>query len=213
MASRTAPRVLLLIAAFTCTVAFAPVAQAGEFEADEYPVTLTGRSVGQHEMQTGAGTSKCTVTYHGEEVGGTGSVHLTTTYSECTVNGVPATVTFLNCHTLLTGGETIGGESEIAVQTDLSCQEGGSIVVKVLFCQITIEPNQSLAGTVAKNQTTLGGKGEIVATTGLTGVRYIVDGGCPIANGTYENGVYTGTTTLEGEKPGNASAKIGVRVT
>lgn len=213
MISRTALRALFLITAFTCSAIFASVAQAGEFEADEYPVTLTGRSIGQHVMETGAGTMKCTVTYHGEEVGATTAVHLTTTYSECTVNGLPATVTFLSCHTLLTGGETIGGVNEIAVQTDLSCQEGGSIVIKTFICQMTIEQNQSLAGTVAKNQTTPGGKGEVVATTGLTGVKYIVDGGCPIANGTYENGIYTGTTTLEGEKPGNASAKIGVRIT
>ena len=59
---------LTLTAILATSAVLISTAHAGEFEADQYPVTYTGSSVkGEHSFETAGGTVKCKVTYHGEE--------------------------------------------------------------------------------------------------------------------------------------------------
>lgn len=205
------------IAALALLALVPAAAQAGEFEADQYNVTMTGNSInGQHEIGFTQGfVLKCNATYHGEEFAATSAMHLTTGYNECTFGGFSTTLTFLNCHTLFTAGETQGSENTVAIETGFICEPGGSIEFDLKVCKIKIEPNQTFSGALAHNRTTEEEKGEIELTLAHSGLDYVSTGGifCPISGGTYEDGTYQGTVTLEGEKPFSSSPKIGVRVT
>ena len=149
-------------------------AQAGVFEADQYPVTITGNSIeGQHILKIAGGvTAKCNASYHGEETAATTKMHLTTGYSGCTFAGIAATMVFTKCHTLFTAGETTG--NSVNVETSFECEAGGSIVVKSALCEMTIEPNQTFTGGLAHNGTTPGGKSEVMVTMAHTDRKSVV---------------------------------------
>jgi hypothetical protein len=206
---------LALIATFAMSAAASSAAHAGEFEADQYPVTFTGHSIGKHLFETVAGTVACNVSYHGEASATLSEMPLTTTYSECSLGGGAATMTFVKCHTRFTAGNTVEGTGNpVAIETHFKCETGGSIVIKAPFCEITIETNQTFTQGLAHNQTMPGGKGEFEVEMAFEGVKYVIEpNGLCGPSGTYENGVYRGTVTVEGEKPSEASSKIGVTVT
>lgn len=207
---------LALVATFaTAVMASSAAAEEGEFEADSYPVTFTGESVEeQDEFETVVGNLRCTVTYHGEAFEALPEMPLTTGHKECALEGAKATMTFLNCHTRFTAGETVEEESTVAVETHFMCNMGGSIVIEILeICTIRIEPNQSFEGGLAHNETTGEEKGDVRVELNFENVRYEVEGFCFAANGTYENGKYRGSATLEGEKPFLSTPKIGIQVT
>ncbi len=95
---------------------------------------------------------------------------------------------------------------------DIVCPEGKSIEYEITtssyVCQLTVPPQENLAGVPGSNPTANG-----IRLTNQTpnsvhlqinpgGIRYILDTGCPIT-GEFANGVYSGsaplTATSEGE--------------
>ena len=189
---RAALGLLLLLTVLLVITASAP---AAEFHAGDSPHTLwSGSEVGTDIFTVKAGTVNCNeITYAGTTtVATTTTLDLSPSFKGCTGFGfVNTTIDPNGCsyrlHTGKEGSSTQG--------TSIVCPEGKEgIVVTAFNCWVTIPPQSGL-----KTVTYTNGEGDITVDFNLAGVKYTQTSksfpGC--TNGTFTDGKYVGTTTLQ----------------
>lgn len=199
----------LLLSATACASASASV-----WEAESYPATISGTQIeGKHLFKTVANTLYCnTFDFQGSLSGAAGELDLTGSPSECSTAGIVVmTVAMNGCTFDFGSGEGLGG-SLFAGSAQISCPAGKEIVWNASTGNCTAKiPPQTLTGTVTLENTATSPK-SVKLSTGVTGIHYTLNpsSGClgKPASGTYENGAYSGVTTLTASSGGPTGLTI-----
>ncbi|HET8814966.1 MAG TPA: hypothetical protein VFM51_08420 [Solirubrobacterales bacterium] len=199
--SRKLRSALLALIAFCALAALGPAqSQAGEFTAAEYPATITGQNVGVHELTTEIGVMECEMTFDGPLVEPSETLTVVPTYGTgCTIEGLMVHVSNNGCDFLLHAGETLG-EHEVGGTMDIQCPVGNAIdfeITAMMFCHLTVPAQEGLA--VKFQNSTMFPDAHL--NTNVQGLTYRLDPGCPVV-GNYNNGTYTGTTTVKADHGG-----------
>jgi len=138
----------------------------------------------------------------------------------CTAFGVAATVNMNSCHYKWA---LVASSVPATATVDVVCTTAGdaiTITASSLPCTVTIGAQAGLKHVTFTNNPGSGGPADITAKLALENLAYTTSGvGCPKA-GTFSNGKYTGTLTLEafndpgpsGSKPYPMSNKVGLHV-
>lgn len=167
------------------------------FEAEKYPVTVTGTSAkGNEVLTTEAGKVECATHLIAESEAG-GSIH--PTYSSCAAFG------FLSA-TMTTGSGsercdfaldvTSGSSDSYGAKTSIACSPGTTIKVTAGTCEMTIG-SQSASGSTSLSSNTGSSPKTVTIQPSLSGIAYTVvkDGlGCPFSG----TGARTGATYVAG---------------
>jgi len=216
---------LALVAVLALGAVVASSASASTFEAESYPVTLTGSQIGTDVFTTNAGTVSCTnATYHGSSSAASSTVEVAPTYSGCTAFGFINTPIDVNgCKYLFHSGAKNSADN-YAGTVDIVCPkvetEGGtihntSIVVTGAGCTVTIGSQSGLSGITFVDNTTASPKKDVTTKIAISQkIAYTVDAGCSTTKaGSFTNGSYTGEATVTGDVPGKEPAvPVGVAV-
>ena len=194
--------VLLLSAATTASAA------ASVWEAESYPATISGSQIeGKHEFKTAANTLYCnTFGWQGTLGSGASELALTGSPGECSTAGIVVMTVAMNGCTFNFGS---GSELEATLfggSAKIVCPAGKEIVWTGSTGNCTARiPPQTFAGTVTLKNTATSPK-SVKLSTAATGIHYTLNptSGClnKPAPGTYENGTYSGNTTLTAESSG-----------
>ncbi len=105
------------------------------------------------------------------------------------------TITANGCETIA----TVSNEGPPYVgKFGVKCPAGKSFEVHGKFCSVAIPAQTGLTG-ISYGNTGEGKNRAVQVTFNVSGLKYTLSGPEPeFCNGTYENGTYTGTTTLNG---------------
>lgn len=182
-------------------------AQAGEFEAGEYPATITGQNVGFHVLTTELGVMLCNVSFHGLVEEASETLTITPNYN-CNIAGIAVDVANNGCDFLFHAGNTLQ-EHEVAGTMDIVCPEGAAIdfgITSMMICHLTV-PGQNGLGAVKYTDQTM--PGDVDFDFNIEGLVYKLDAGCPAA-GVHANGTYFGTSTVKADH-GAVGTGFGVR--
>jgi len=176
------------------------------FEAETYPVELSGSQGMGEVFGTEAGAVEC-------EVASTGSLSeeweplvLAPSYSGCEA------FSYLNA-TVDANGCTVMYQGTLNHEARIECPEGEAITITAAFCAIEI-PAQTGLSTVGYENTSVEGHGAIEVTPEISGLTYEVtkDGlFCKFnGKGTRTDGTMVGTTTVVGAD--EAEQPVNIRV-
>jgi len=204
---------LTFVAAFaiSAVVASAGHATSGTVTAEGKATTVTAEQTGEHvialtDHQLGAGgffTFKCKKAHFdgvGTVTDGATSVTVTPTYSECTMGGLPVTVSHEGCNYLLATGTPTTGSWH--VNMSVICPAGKAIRFVAQTCEFTIGTQGPLTTSSVTNSGGGGTAMDLQLHTNVSGIHYVVhkDGiGCPLTKtGTFIKGDYAGTSTVKG---------------
>lgn len=202
---------LALVAVFAMSAVVASAAQAGEIQWEAGATQLTASAASSQVFNTTAGEITCNeISGEVNLPEGTSAETLTTSNlkydnnetGRCASNisGFEPKIEMKGCNYRFHGGETIGGESEIAVTTDVVCPEGAAITINGGFvCTVKVGAQEGLTGLVAKTE----GSG-LVLVAGVENIKYSHSGLC--GNGSGTTGKYTGNTNVAADS-GNVSTK------
>jgi len=187
----------LLLSAAVCAPATASV-----WEAESYPATISGAQIeGKHMFKTAANTLYCnTFNWQGALSGSASELALTGSPSECSTAGIVVMNVAMNGCTFNFGSGSLLEGALFAGSAQIVCPAGKEIVWTASLGNCTAKiPPQTLAGTVTLENTATAPKSVKLATA-ISGIHYTLNptSGClgKPAPGTYENGTYTGYTTL-----------------
>jgi hypothetical protein len=175
---------LTLLAVIASGSATAVSAQAGVFTAGAYPATLTGQTVGgPHTLIT--------------ELGVMGLLYGTS----CGIGGNVVHFIPNGCDYQLHAGAT-GVPDVVGGFMDVKCPAGKRINIEItsfpMICHITIPEQFALASITYTNRTLVK---DVDVDFNVLGLEYELDAGCPVV-GFFNNGEYTGTTTLTTDNGG-----------
>lgn len=208
-----------LAAVFAISAVAAAAAQAGVWEADEYPARVTGEQTTQVVFTGVVGTWKCTgLKFQGELTKESSLLDLAPTYEGCNWAGVLATVNMEGCVYRFTAGNTIGESSnKVEMSMGIICPAGNEVKLTLTNgCTIKFPEQTGLKSAVAENTLTAEPKMDVDMTLSLQKLTYTVQNGglCPNTptDGTYTNGTLAGAVRLKAENPKTSSA-IGLTVT
>jgi hypothetical protein len=193
----------LLLSAAACAPASASV-----WEAESYPATISGTQVeGKHTFQTAANTLSCTTfDFQGTLSGSVSELALTGAPSGCSTAGIIVMNVAMNGCTFNFGSGKELGAALFAGSAQIVCPAGKEIVWTASTGNCTAKiPPQVFAGTVNLENMATAPK-SVKLSTAASGIHYTLNpsSGClnKPAPGTYENGVYSGTTTLTAANSG-----------
>jgi hypothetical protein len=199
---------LASVAALAVSVVVASGAQATEFAAGKYPAFLTGEQISHngksvHVFNTGTKKVECKrVEFQAELKKASTEITVAPEYFECTMSGLPVTITIQACHYVLRGGMETGNHKYVNGTTDLVCPPGKKMAIDIFSsqathkegkpsCTITMAP---FTGLTANGYTeTTGEPGDISVTTRTEKIPIEVDGPASCATGTTMT--YEGNTT------------------
>jgi len=125
----------------------------------------------------------------------------------CTAFGVAATVNMKSCHYLF---KSVTNSNPPTATVDVTCTTAGdaiTVAASSLPCTITVSPQTGLSHVVFTNS---GGAEptDVLVDITVKNIKYTSTGvGCPKA-GTFEDGEYNGTVTLEGFN--SSGTKVGL---
>ncbi len=168
------------------------------FAAEIYPALITGTQVSQHKFKMpAAGPIQCKTSKLNTELSAAASELVATPeYGTCTLAGsyvVTPTVTGCSLTFKLLGssGEGNGG---------ISCSAGNELTYRVLNfdgttrCTVTI-PSYTPAGENYTFKNVGSGKSrQVEAIANMSAIKYHITTGCGVAEGTYSDGTFTGST-------------------
>jgi hypothetical protein len=193
-----------------CTVAvvvgaaMASAAQAGEFTAENYAATATGTALTKHQFKFNGGTISCTVaTFDGKLTGPAENMTVAAEYGNCsTPGGAGVTVNMTGCDYVFHAGETLENdrvEGSMAVQCAQMSE--GIDIEEAGGCTVKIVPQIGLSKLVYTNHTEAK---DFDVDINVTGIAYFQSAACPMGEGTFANGTYSGQSTIVGEFAGGA---------
>lgn len=193
---------LTLLAVVAGGSAVATGAQAGVFTAGAYPATLTGQTVGgPHTLTTELGAMGCEPRFHGEQAGPSPEITLSLLYgTSCGIGGFQVHFIPNGCDYQLHAGATLF-EDAVGGFMDVKCPAGNRINIEITsfpICRITIPEQFALASITYTNRTLAK---DVDVDFNVIGLEYELDPGCPVV-GFFNNGEYTGTTTLTTDNAG-----------
>ncbi len=168
------------------------------FAAEIYPALITGTQVSQHKFKMpAAGSIQCKTSKLNTELSAAASELVATPeYGTCTLAGsyvVTPTVTGCSLTFKLLGssGEGNGG---------ISCSAGNELTYRVVNfdgttrCTVTI-PSYTPAGENYTFKNVGSGKSrQVEAIANMSAIKYHITTGCGVAEGTYSDGAFTGST-------------------
>jgi hypothetical protein len=208
-----------LAAVFAISAVAAAAAQAGVWEAEEYPARVTGEQTTQIVFTGVVGSWKCGgLKFQGELSKESSQLDLAPTYEKCSWAGIAATVNMEGCTYRFTAGNTIGESSnKVEMLMGIICPAGKEIKLTLANeCTIKFPEQTGISSAVAENTLTAVPKMAVDMTLELQQLTYTVEHGslCPNApgDGTYTNGTLLGAALLKGENP-NTGEAIGLTVT
>jgi hypothetical protein len=184
--------------------ATAASAQAGEFTAAEYPATVTGLQVVPHELTTELGVMECGAKFHGELSEASEELTLTPGYgTSCQIAGLQVHVNTNGCDYRFHAGNTLGMD-EVEGSWDVICPEGNKIDFEITgvmaVCHLVI-PEQLGLGEVTYTDKTMAMPKDVNVHLNVEGLAYETGNNCPVV-GAFENGSYSGTSTLRADDEG-----------
>lgn len=194
---------LTLLAVVAGGSAVATGAQAGVFTAGAYPATLTGSTVGgPHTLITELGVMGCEPKFHGEQAAASPEITLSLLYgTSCGIGGNVVHFIPNGCDYQLHAGAT-GVPDVVGGFMDVKCPAGKRINIEITsfpaICRITIPEQFALASITYTNRTLFK---DVDVDFNVLGLEYELDAGCPVV-GFFNNGEYTGTTTLTTDNGG-----------
>jgi len=206
----TAFAVVLSLSAMGASMAHAT---AGSLTAEGKSVTVTGEQIYQHVFSLtdhGLEGSSAQIAcgkahFHGfgKVTDGATSARVTPTYFECSglAFGLGSQIFHEECQYVLSTG-TPSPATGWHVNTSIACPEGKSIRIITQTCEITVGSQGPLTSSAVTNSGGAGTAMELLLHTNIDGIHYTVvkDGvGCPLSGtGTFKDGDYKGSTTVEG---------------
>lgn len=192
---------LVLIAVIATSAVGATAAQAGEFTASEYPVTVTGTQTAKHQFKFEAGTITCAiVNFDGKLEAASETLTVTADYKECTTpGGQGVNVKMNSCDFLLHAGETLENE-RVDGSLDVQCNKEGDEIE--LFepaneCNVKIPPQNGRTTLVYTNKKMAK---DYEMDINITELEYTQNEKCPGGQGTFKNGEYLGKSTMKGDE-------------
>jgi len=193
---------LSLLAVIAAGAFGAASAQAGVFTAGAYPATLTGQTLaGPHTFTTELGAMTCAPKFHGVQAAAAAEITLTPLYgASCELGGIAVDVTPNGCDYQLHAGATLA-EDSVGGWMDVKCPLGNRINFEVTsfpVCRLTV-PEQAAVAAVTYTNRTLAK--DVDVDFNVLGLEYELDAGCPVV-GFFNNGKYTGTSTLTTDNGG-----------
>jgi hypothetical protein len=178
---------------------------AAEFEAEEYPVEVTGvQTEGSHVLGVEGGLSVVCeeAKFKGSMDGWSETEELAPEYKKCTASGFAATITTNGCVYKLHAGEPLAEEGDFEGTTDLVCPTGNKIVVVAGTCEVQIAAQTGL-GKIEYDDNPEATPDNVAVSIALTGVKYnkTKDGFlCPLSGtGEKSDGTYNGNVLATGE--------------
>ncbi|HET7119778.1 MAG TPA: hypothetical protein VFI17_00850 [Solirubrobacterales bacterium] len=197
---------MVLVASLAVVATGAQAASAANFVAGSYPAAISGNQIEKHVFETVANTLYCnTYDFQSELSGAANELALSASPSGCSTLGiVTMTVNMNGCTWNFNVGEKIEA-SKYSGSGHIACPSGKEIVWNASGGNCTAKiPAQTLSGTFTLEKTATKPT-TVLLSTAATGIKYVLGptSGClgSPAPGTYENGAYSGTTTLLAKEP------------
>jgi hypothetical protein len=174
-----------------------------KFNAEEYPVSITGGQSGVNSFYTESGESSCsTVSVTGSASAATSTLTLDPTFGGCVSLGLESTASTSGCHYVFhvtNSGPPYAGSLELACeaghQLEFSPQSGGKSICTTAF------PAQTLGTVKYENLGT--GSGRYVLANNIfgSGLQYSISGGAGKCGkeGSHSDGEFEGGIKLEGK--------------
>jgi hypothetical protein len=197
----------IVFLAIVASAAMASAAQAGQFTAEKYPVTITGSQIAKHTFRFEAGTVNCAVaSFDGKLEAASETLTVTASYNECqTPGGAEVKVKMKSCDYTFHAGETLEAD-RVDGSLDVKCNEAGdeiTIEEPANGCVVKIPPQEGLATLVYTDHTEAK---DFDVDIGITKLLYTQNANCAGGEGTFNNGEYAGKSTMKGDE------EIGVTV-
>lgn len=199
---------LAVIATLAMSAVVASAAQAANFTAAKYPVSIKGVQInGLHNFTAaGTGVSCEEAAFSSSAAAATPDLTVSAEYNNCEdeIFGLNASVTMNGCNYTFTEPTTpVGGTSTGKV--DLVCPVNKVVEVHASTCTFTVFPENNLGTVTYHNE-----PNDVRISINVTGIDYQVHRGflCPISS-TYStkhgDGVYEGSATVTGTSGGVAT--------
>jgi hypothetical protein len=200
MAFKLRAGALVFAALIATSGVMASAAQAGEFKAEAYPVTIEGSQTTKHTFKFEAGTINCAVaTFDGTLEAAAKALTVTAEYSQCaTPGGAEVIVEMKSCDYDFLAGETLENDKVDGV-LNVKCAEAGD---EIRFeepangCVVGIPAQKGLSKLTYTDKTMAK---DFEVDIGITEMEYTQNANCAGGAGVFNNGTYTGKSTMKGE--------------
>jgi hypothetical protein len=183
-------------------------ASAASFLAAKYPVTLSGAPTGPHSMNIkNFGAVDCTGSSFSASMANSADPLATSSVadSSCKIFG-EAPMKFNGCQLIFHPGDEMAGES-IKGSIEIGPAGCGPISIQNATCnKLTIGAQSGLSATY--QETTSNGVPAVRVNAQVTNLKYTESGTC--GEGTYENGVYTGSWLITGKDAGGSAVGVSI---
>ena len=190
-----------LLAVMATSAVAATGAQAGFFTPAAFPATIKGTPVGVHELITNIGLMTCAPTLHGKVIEVSSEMTIAPAYgTSCTINGKEVHVNNNGCDFRMHAGNTLEAD-EVAGSMDVVCPAGSAMDFEITtnpVCHLAIPGQAGLGSLTYTNRTAAK---DVDVDFNLGGILYHLGNNC-VGSGTYANGIYEGTSTLQAEVAG-----------
>jgi hypothetical protein len=194
---------LALVAVLAMGAFSASAASAGDFHSESATDTvIKGSQEGTDVFTVNAGTVKCNeATYAGVQAGATATqVKVNPSYSECTAFGFVSTT----IHSKQCTYEFSGDNNNVVID----CPTNEPITVTAFNCWVTVD-DQTIGGISYTNKGA-GTSRDVHVHVTSSGIKYTQHSksfpGC--SSGTFTNGTYTGTATVQGFTTGGTQVGV-----
>lgn len=196
---------LAMVAVFVGCALLAPAAQAEEtplFRTEISPVNEKGTLSELHVISVNAGMLKCAKVGLTDNGGNGGMMLLMEpTYSECSINGVAATVKLNGCKYTFEPIKKIEAD-RYSGRMGIVCPAGSAIEVSVGFCVVSVGEQANKENVQIIDNTKAEPAKDETWKTEVKGVKYTQNAFCTGGAGTFENLSYSGSETIQGTNPG-----------
>lgn len=196
---------LAIMAVLAMSAVMASSASATNFTAAKYPAAITGTQVGKHVFKM-TGTVECTTaTFSGTLTGPSETITINPVYTGCTAFGfAEAKVTGFGHYGEANKCDYLFNVNGSAA---LQCSGGADVTIDAGPCDVTMQAANNT--NITKNTFTNTPANKVTVDTAVTNIHGTVSKTnflCPFTAGTHTNGVYEGTTLLEGKNAGVTTA-------
>jgi hypothetical protein len=180
------------------------------FEAESYPVTMTGSQTGSNTFGFESQSVQCSVaTFSTTLTEGSETLEVPPAYSSCLSGVTSLSIDVNECKYKFAMTSEVE-EDKYKGTVDVACPSGKSIAVtSACGCTITIG-SQTALGTVEYVDTTSASpKKDVDVKLEISGLKYTEGSGCKTP-GTRSNGTYSGELTLKGDTEGGSAQGVWV---
>jgi hypothetical protein len=181
-------------------------------QATPHAFKLTSQFINGEPATTTCNIAKFTSPAGSSVTDGATTVTLVPEYKECKTSGFNATVTVENCHYSVHLGTNTGGALGTHAVITLDNVAPGTCIIKItlLTCEVQVKAQEFATGNILTNSGTEKEMDLLLDTDITNKIAYTItkDGiGCPLTElgKTFNDGDYTGTTTVDGKNTVNGS--------